>query len=165
MGKVAVKMEIEAPVDQVFSFFAESSNFGKLFPDEANFECEKLTSGPPCLGSQRRIEVNIGGRRIEQVVETVEFVENLRQVDRQVEGEMKKFEKTQLFEATERGTKVTGIIEYEMPYSILGKIMDLLIVRRQMTAYFQGAFDKGKSIFDKNAQFSVPAPEPEKEAA
>ncbi len=61
---------------------------------------------------------------------------------------MKHFQKTQLFEATAKGTKFAAIVECEMPYAILGKIMDALMVRRQMTSYFKGAYDRGKEVFE-----------------
>ena len=148
MGKVLVEMEIEAPLEKVFAFFAEPRNFETLLPKEAKLECEELTPGPIRVGSKRHIKVRIGGRMMEQVMETVEFEENRRAVDRQIDGEMKKFQKTNLFAATAKGTRFTGIIEYEMPYSVLGKIMDKVLVKRQITAYFKGAYDRGKEIVE-----------------
>ena len=65
-------------------------------------------------------------------VEKIEFVKNKRQTLQQKGGAMKKFLATDTFEPTNGGTKWTNIVEYELPYSLLGKIIDNLKVRKDM---------------------------------
>jgi len=48
-------------------------------------------------------------------------VKNKRYAGRQKGGPMKKLESRDWFEPTDGGTRWTNIVEYELPYSILGK--------------------------------------------
>ncbi|MFQ5759328.1 MAG: SRPBCC family protein [Candidatus Bathyarchaeia archaeon] len=149
MGKIVIETEIEAPIEKVFAFLSTPKNWEKLMPEEANFKVEELTEKPSGFGCKCHITAVLGGKKIEQVMETVEFEKNRRDVAHQIKGDMKKFEKTHLFEVTDKGTKVTGTVEYELPYSILGKIMDKLKVEKELSAYFKGVYDKGKEILEE----------------
>ncbi|MHA2313360.1 MAG: hypothetical protein ACXADF_17875 [Candidatus Thorarchaeota archaeon] len=64
------------------------------------------------------------------------FEKNIRTVEHQYDGDMKKWENTTSFEATDRGTKVTQTIEYELPYSVIGKLLDRLSVKKELEEYF-----------------------------
>jgi len=45
---------------------------------------------------------------------------------------MKKLLTTDLFEPADGSTKWTNIVEYELPYSLLGKLVDKLTFRKSM---------------------------------
>ena len=48
---------------------------------------------------------------------------------RQKGGPMKKFDIIDMFEPANSGTKWTSIVEYELPYSLLGKLIDKRALR------------------------------------
>jgi uncharacterized membrane protein len=54
-----------------------------------------------------------------------------------------------VFETTDRGTKVTATIDYELPYSVLGKIIDKLMVRKECERFLKAGVEKAKEILEE----------------
>ena len=50
---------------------------------------------------------------------------------------------------TKAGTKVTQTIDYELPYSVLGKLIDKLRVHKAMDKSYDVALKKLKDIMEK----------------
>lgn len=74
----------------------------------------------------------IGGRRADSHPhEYVKFEENRWFTSREIKGELKRGDMIFVFETADRGTKVTATIDYELPYSVLRKIIDKLMVRKE----------------------------------
>ena len=68
---------------------------------------------------------------------------------RQTGGSLKKMEHTDLLEPTEKGTKLTSIMEYELPYSLLGRIIDKLRVKKIMEKAGEYQAQKTKELLEK----------------
>jgi len=62
---------------------------------------------------------------------------------------MKKFDMLDLFEPADGGTKWTSIVEYELPYSLLGKLVDKLKVRKDMEKGADYQVNKTKELIEK----------------
>jgi len=56
---------------------------------------------------------------------------------------------TYILEPVEDGTKFTYVVEYEMPWSILGKILEKLFFRRQLEKVWERSLENLKSILEK----------------
>lgn len=67
--------------------------------------------------------------RSEWDVEITEYVEHERAAWRTTGGDLTAIGSTTL-EPTDAGVKVTFVIDYALPYSILGKVVDALVVSR-----------------------------------
>jgi ligand-binding SRPBCC domain-containing protein len=80
--------------------------------------------------------------KVEAEGEWVEYEENRRFGFRQIQGEMKRWEGAITFEPTEKGTKVTTNVDYELPYWVLGMIMDKLVVGKSLQRLYS-SFDEG----------------------
>jgi ribosome-associated toxin RatA of RatAB toxin-antitoxin module len=52
------------------------------------------------------------------------------------------------FEATSKGTKVTMTIDYEFPYSVLGKLVDTLMARKGFERWMQCGTMRAKEILE-----------------
>ncbi len=91
----------------------------------------------------------MSGQKIKSEAEYVEFEKNRRFVERQTEGDMKKWEQTFVFEATGKGTKVNLTTEYQLPYSILGKIIDRLKAGKEIQTSVEAAIEKTKEILEE----------------
>ena len=72
------------------------------------------------------------GQRQKWTMEVTEFVKNKKYVKRTVGASKTKMAFSCTFEPTAKGTKVTYDMEYEVPYSILGKLVDKLKVQKDM---------------------------------
>lgn len=149
MGRVESSIEIEAPIEKVFVFLSNPKNQEKIFVD-ADVKVEDVSKQPIGVGTRYRISSVIAGRKVGlHWHEFVEFEENRRFVDHEVKGgSLKKEEMTFVFGTTDRGTKVTMTIDYEFPYSVLGKILDKLMVRKGFERFVKGGAQKAKEILE-----------------
>ena len=55
---------------------------------------------------------------------------------------------TFVFGTTDKGTKVTMTIDYEFPYSVLGKIVDRLMARKGFERWIKGGAQRAKEILE-----------------
>jgi uncharacterized membrane protein len=64
--------------------------------------------------------------------EIIEFEKNKRLSIRTIGASKFKWQGTDVLETTAKGTKLTSTIDYEPPYSVLGKILDKLMVHKDI---------------------------------
>ncbi|MHA2006428.1 MAG: SRPBCC family protein [Promethearchaeota archaeon] len=144
-----IETEMEAPIDKVFAFLSDPRNGEKTLPEEAEGKIELLSDGPIGLGTRYRFTGALGGRKIDSVAEIVIFEKNKRTVEKQIEGDMKKWEESNTYEVTDKGTKVTSTIDYALPYSVLGKIIDKLVAGKQIKEYAKTSSERAKQILEE----------------
>jgi len=149
LTRIEKSIVIEAPVEKVFDFLTDVDNFVKTQHPETEMTVLSRDKGPDRVGSKGKVRAKIGGHVLEVEVETTELVKNKRRVMRQKSGALKKMETTDLFEPTEKGTKLTTIMEYELPYSLLGKIVDKLKVRKDIEKSMDYSAKKMKELLEK----------------
>lgn len=150
MARFEKSIVIEAPVEKVFDFVTDVENFVvKTRPPEMEMELLSRDEGPVRVGQKARVRAKAGGQVWELEVETTELVKNKKQSVRQSGGPMKKFVMTNLFEPVDGGTRLSWITEYELPYSVLGKIIDALRVRKDMEKGQDYSMAKMKELIEK----------------
>ena len=149
MTRIEKSIVIEAPVEKVFDFVTDVDNFVKTQPPETETTVLSRDKGPDRVGRKAKVRAKAGGQVLEMEMETTELVKNKRHVVRQKSGALKKMEATDLFEPTEKGTKWTVILEYELPYSLLGKVVDKLKVRKDMEKSVDYSMKKTKELIEK----------------
>jgi len=149
MGRVETSLEIEAPIETVFVFLSNPKNQEKIFAD-SDVKIEDVSEQPIGVGTKYRISAVISGRKVGlHWHELVEFEENRRFASHEVKGgPTKKEEMTFVFETTDRGTKVTMTVDYEFPYSVLGKIVDKLMVRKGFERWIKGGAQRAKELLE-----------------
>jgi len=136
-------------VEKVFAFVTDFDNFLKASSPEIKMEVLSRDEGPQRVGFTLKVKTKIGNQVWEVEVETTEFVKNKRQVVRQKGGAMKKMLMTDTFEPTDGGTKWTSILEYELPYSLLGKLIDKLKFRKDIEKSSDYYVNKTKELIEK----------------
>ena len=149
MARIERSIVIEAPVEKVFAFVNDFDNFIKASSPEMEMEILSRDEGPQRVGFTLKARTKVGDRVWEVEVETTEFVENERVSMRQKGGAMKKMLMTDTFEPTDGGTRWTAIVEYELPYSLLGKLIDKLKFRKVMEKGSDYYVKKMKELIEK----------------
>jgi len=149
LTRIEKSIVIEAPVEKVFDFVTNFDNFVKTQPPEMEMTVLSRDKGPDRVGFKVKVRAKFGGQVWEGEAETTELVKNKRHVVRQKGGGLKKYEGTDLFEPTEKGTKWTAILEYELPYSLLGKVIDKLKVRKDIEKSMDYSTKKMKELIEK----------------
>ena len=149
MARIERSIVIEAPVEKVFAFVNDFDNFIKTSSPEMQMEVLSRDEGPQRVGFITKARMRAGDRVWEVEFETTEFVENERISMQQKGGAMKKMLMTDTFEPTDGGTKWTNIMEYELPYSLLGKLIDKLKFRKDIEKGSDYYVNKTKELIEK----------------
>jgi len=89
------------------------------------------------------------GQAYEWENEIIEVIENQKISARQKGGPFKKLEWTQTFEASNGATRFSFTTEYELPYSLLGMIIDRLKVEREVDKSFDYYIKRTKELIEK----------------
>ena len=128
MTKITKSIEINASPEKVFAWMSDIKNVNESM--KGFTELEQTSKGPLALGSTIHGVGAAGGSNAEMDLEAIEYVKNKKVVWRTVGASKLKMTGTWTYEPTANGTKVTYDEEYELPYSILGKLVDKLKVQK-----------------------------------
>ena len=149
MARVESSVEMSAPIEKVFAFIADPRNYEKIFAD-SEVKIEMLSKGPIGVGTRYRTSAVLDGRKVNwHSHEYVEFEENHRFTDHDINGKLKREDMTFRFYTTDRGTKVTGAIDYALPYSVLGMIIGKLMrLDKAFDSYLKKGLENAKKILE-----------------
>jgi ligand-binding SRPBCC domain-containing protein len=130
------RQQINRPIDEVFSFFADAHNLDLLTPQWLRFRV--LTPAPITMQVNAQIEYEIRWRGLSMHWWTriEEWIPLLRFVDVQLEGPYRLWHHTHRFEPLGNGTLVEDTIRYALPLGPIGEIAHALLVRRDIEHIF-----------------------------
>lgn len=118
---------VAAPIDQVFAFFDDPSNLGRLMPPPVRIELLAIDPAPPRAGSVFTFRYGLGPFRRTWAVRLVERVEGSRFRDETLHGPVSRFLHTHAFEPTARGTRIIDEIDFHVgPDGPGGAVVDLV---------------------------------------
>jgi coenzyme Q-binding protein COQ10 len=100
------------------------------------------------VGSTLHMVGEVAGFKSEIDLELTEFVENEKAAWRTIGGNMTGIG-SMTFSPTEDGTKFSMLIDYELPYSVLGKLIDKLRVRKAIDKSYDEALKSLKDMAEK----------------
>ena len=128
MTKLSKSIEIEASPEEVFNFVNDTEKMNKAHGGFT--KGEYTTKGPVGVGSIMHMSGTHGGSKMEWDMEVTEFVKNKKVVTHA--DKPSKMTNSLILEPTDKGTMLTHEVEYEVPYSILGKIIDKVKVSKDV---------------------------------
>jgi len=126
MGNLTKSIEIEASPEDVFNFINDTEKMNKAH--EGFTEVEYTSNGPVGVGTTGHF-VNKNGVFDAEISE---FVENRKITWHTIEASKFKVKMTFALEPMNKGTKMTQFTDYELPYSVLGKLLDKLKVSKEI---------------------------------
>ena len=145
MARIRRAIEINIAPDQVFNYIKDLENMPEWMP---SCKSHKITSEQRHgVGTTTHCVMEQAGRIIEWDSVVTEYVENEKMVwhcDKPSKNDGI-FE----FEPTEKGTRVTFTMDYDLPYSILGMIIDKLKVSKAIEKNVDEGLTKLKEIIEK----------------
>lgn len=98
-------------------------------------------------GATAHVKAEAGGVKVEFDIEITEYIENEKASWRTTTGNFTAIGLTDL-EPKKGGTELTLMMDYELPYSILGKIVDKVLVGRETAAGFERGLKKLKNMLE-----------------
>lgn len=114
MKEVKASTLVEASQEEVFEFHNDPINLTRIFPAYLRI----AINDPPSQireGALLHCNIHLGPLRFEWRVEVTEYSPPRRFIDVQREGPFQHFAHTHTFEATGHGTRLTDVVEYELP--------------------------------------------------
>ena len=142
MPRVEQSIEINAPPERVWSFI-NCENVPKLY--ESVKKVQWTSEEHNKVGATLHFTNEIAGIKGEADAEITEWTANEKASWRTTSGNP-----TMIFVAnldpTKAGTKVTFAADYEVPYSVLGKILDKLRIHKAMEKDGENALKKLKAM-------------------
>ncbi len=143
--------DIPSTIDKVWDFVSSPMNLKEITPASMNFIVtshsipEKIYAGmmitykvSPVLG----IPLN-WCTEITQVSHLQYFV------DEQREGPYRIWHHQHILEEIQGGVRMIDIIHYKVPFGILGKLANILFVKKQLKGIFEFRFKRVEEIFGK----------------
>ena len=158
MTVVRKSIEIKAPIESVFTYFARPEHVS----DQLKTDVVGMSVVPMDIkegmgvGTTFRVIGDFGGKRLEWDCQTTEFEREHRIAARQIEGPFKKWQITNEFKA--RGsnlTRVTMTVEYEMPFGPLGSIMDKAKFAKSAERGMETALYNVRGLLEGNGSIPV----------
>ncbi len=127
---------VERPLDEVFAFFADATNLEAITPGFLRFSIR--TPLPIAMGEGTRIEYTLRLFGLPLRWRTLISVWEVRRrfVDEQVSGPYAGWRHTHTFEAVEGGTLVTDVVDYALPFGLLGRLAHALFIGRTLDRIF-----------------------------
>ncbi len=130
LGKVTVSIEIEASPEKVFAFTI-SEKMNDVWKEWV--ESKWTSEGPVGVGSIAHFvgqgkRANLG----EYDMEVTEFEKDKKMTMRTIGASKHNVIDSMTLEPTTKGTKMTYSVDYKVPYSVLGRLIDKLKVSKDM---------------------------------
>ena len=130
MTKLTKSIGIEASPEKIWAFIFDLKKMNEL--TRGSSEGEYTSKGPIGVGTTIHYGGKAGGSEAEFNTEITELEKNKKASMQTVGGSKFKMQGSYTPEPTSKGTRLTTTYDYELPYSILGKIVDKLKVSKDM---------------------------------
>lgn len=156
MPRIILKTIINAPVDRCFDL-SRSVDLHKISTEHTNEEAiDGVTSGLISLNESVTWRAKHFGIYQTLTTKITEFDNPKFFIDEMVKGAFKGFRHEHQFESIENGTTLmTDIFDYQSPFGILGKLVDILVLERYMTKLLIKRNDTIKKFAESNLWVSI----------
>lgn len=151
MYSIETKQFLPIDISQAWSFFSSAANLAVITPPEMDFKIlSKLPEGEiyeglqidytvkPLFGIPLHWKTEIGDTKVRHYF-----------TDKQIKGPYKKWEHTHTFTPYESGVLMTDLVNYELPFGIIGKLAHYLFIRKKIERIFQYRNQKLTKLFYK----------------
>lgn len=127
MPNLRIRSWVSAPVDEVFAFYDDPVNLGRLMPPPVRFQLVRVDPTPPQPGSIFEFRYGLGPIQRTWTVHLIDRVENERFVDETLSGPMARFQHSHTFTAGRRGTWIEDRVDFHVgPNGPAGVALDFL---------------------------------------
>ncbi len=151
MERYQSSLIINAPIERVFHFHDNTDNLLKITPTYISVSF--TTRGPQGLGQDIYLTVrHLGIIPTSWHVRITEYEPPFRMVDEQIKGPFACWKQLRIIESVPGGTKLTDVVEYQLPLGWLGRLANAIVVRRQIESMFSYRQRRTKELLEA-AQF------------
>ena len=133
MPRIVLETEINAPIERCFDL-SRSIDLHKISTEHTNEEAiDGVTSGLIKLNESVTWRAKHFGIYQSLTTKITEFDSPRFFIDEMVKGAFKGFRHEHHYKAVNEGTIMTDIFDYQSPFGIFGKLVDLIVLKKYMT--------------------------------
>ena len=147
MEHITSSVQIDAPIDRVFYFHNDTSNLLKITPPNIKVSIESM--GTPGLGYEVILKVRqFGLFTMRWHVKIIEYEPPTLMTDIQISGPFRSWKQTRTLRDVDGSTELTDSVAYEPPFGFLGRLANMLVIRREITKMFAYRQAATKRLFE-----------------
>ncbi len=120
----------------VFGFFKSPHNLEAITPPWLGFRVLEASDREVRQGTRIAYRLRLHGIPVRWESRIAEYAENERFADEQVVGPYRSWYHRHLFRAAPGGVEIEDVVEYRMPFGVIGRLGHALVVRRQLARIF-----------------------------
>lgn len=151
MYNIQSKINIPISLEEAWNFFSQPKNLSKITPKEMGFNItSKNLAEEMYPGMIITYKVSpLFGLKLDWMTEITQVNKHKYFVDEQRVGPYKIWHHQHHFKSIKGGVEVTDIVDYVIPFGILGKIAHPIIVKPQLNKIFQFREERIVELFGK----------------
>ena len=157
MTTINKSLEINTPVSEVFTYFARPEHMADQFPENMGLNILPIEGKNGFgVGTIFRISGDFDGKRLEWDCETIDYIPHRKIVAQMIEGPFKHWQITVQFEeVTERKTKTSITVDYDMPMGPLGGLMDKIKLKKIAERGIENGLYRVKALLEGTGSIPV----------
>ena len=157
MTNISKSMEINAPVSEVFTYFARPEHMADQFPENMGLNIIPIeVKNGFGVGTIFRISGDFDGKRLEWDCETIDYIPHRKIVAKMIEGPFKQWQITVEFEEiAERKTRASISVDYDMPMGPLGGLMDRVKLKKIAARGVENGLYRVKALLEGTGSIPV----------
>jgi ligand-binding SRPBCC domain-containing protein len=157
MTTINKSMEINAPLTEVFTYFARPEHMADQFPENMGLNIIPLeVKNGFGVGTIFRISGDFDGKKLEWDCETIDYIPHRKIVAKMIEGPFKFWQITVDFEQLgEKKTKTSITVDYDMPMGPLGGFIDKIKLKKIAERGMENGLYRVKALLEGTGSIPV----------
>ncbi|HYX57139.1 MAG TPA: SRPBCC family protein [Nitrososphaeraceae archaeon] len=157
MTIISKSIEINAPVNEVFTYFARPEHMADQFPENMNLSVIPIqVKNGFGVGTIFRINGNFDGKKLEWDCETIDYIPHRKIVAQMIKGPFKHWQITVQFEEIAEKTTNTSItVDYGMPLGPLGGLMNRVKIKNIAERGMENGLYRVKALLEGTGSIPV----------
>lgn len=157
MTTINKSMEINAPLTEVFTYFARPEHMADQFPENMGLNIIPLeVKNGFGVGTIFRISGDFDGKKLEWDCETIDYIPHRKIVAKMIEGPFKFWQITVDFEQIDgKKTKTSITVDYDMPMGPLGGFIDKIKLKKIAERGMENGLYRVKALLEGTGSIPV----------
>jgi uncharacterized membrane protein len=154
---ISKSLEINSPVNEVFTYFARPEHMADQFPENMGLNIIPIeVKNGFGVGTIFRISGDFDGKKLEWDCETIDYIPRRKIVAKMIEGPFKHWQITVEFEEiSDKKTKTSISVDYDMPMGPLGGLMDRVKLKKTAERGIENGLYRVKSLLEGTGSIPV----------
>ena len=157
MTSISKSVEINTPVNEVFTYFARPEHMADQFPENMGMNIIPIeVKNGFGVGTIFRISGDFDGKKLEWDCETFDYIPHRKIIAQMIEGPFKHWQITVEFEeVTENKTRTSIRVDYDMPMGPLGGLMDKVKLKKIAERGIENGLYRVKALLEGTGSIPV----------